>query len=122
VTRDNRPDGSINFGDSLQGRIARGVVYLFAISYVLFSDYPALAVPAIVALFFAAYVWLRVMVWMETNSFTPGGLQVGLTWALVGIDRTTQEHDIRPVRVYFILLSLLFAALVLRPIIAWITL
>ena len=116
----HRPDGHIDFGPSFAGRALQVALFGFAAGYVLFADYPSLAVPALVALFFGAYIWLRVMVYMENNSFTPRRLQVSLTWALVGIDAATDEYDPRPVRVYFILLSLLFASLVLRPIAQWI--
>ena len=115
-----RPDGEIEFGPGLAGRLVQGGLFAFAIGFVLLADYPALALPALISLFFAAYIWLRVMIFLENNRFSPNRLRVSLTWALVGIDETTDEFDIRPVRVYFILLSLLFASLVLRPITAWI--
>lgn len=117
----HRPDGHIEFGTSLPARILQVAVFGFAAGFVLFAQYPPLAVPALVALFFGAYIWLRVMIYMENNSFTPRRLQVSLTWALVGIDAATEEYDHRPVRVYFILLSLLFTSLVLRPIALWMT-
>ena len=114
------PTNNVPVGQHLILRIGQGALLAAAIGFILFADYPSLAVPGVVAVFFAAYIWLRVMIYMENNGFTPRRLQVSLTWALVGIDETTPEFDPRPVRVYFILLSLLFASLVLRPIAQWI--
>ena len=93
---------------------------LLSIVFLLGAEYPPLALGAVVALFFAVYVWMRIMIHLENDRFTPKRLRVGITWALVGINDDTQEYDPRPVRVYFILLSILFVGLVVRPMTNWI--
>ncbi len=93
---------------------------LICLLFLLVADYPPLALGAIVALFFAAYVWMRVMIFLENDRFTPKRLRVGLTWALVGVDDDSQEYDARPVRVYFILLTILLVGLIVRPMLSWI--
>ncbi len=89
---------------------------LLALIYVLSADYPAAALGSLVSIFFAAYIWMRMMIFFENDRFTPKRVRVGMTWALVGLHEDTQEYDRRPVRVYFALLAVLFAGLVLRPI------
>jgi len=97
--------------------VAGTVLCLF---FLLVADYPPLALGAIVALFFAVYIWMRVMIYLENDRFSPKRMRVGVTWALVGVDDDTQEFDARPVRVYFILLTILFVGLVVRPLLSWI--
>ena len=99
----------------LTTRILQIATTVAALVFLLFADYPNAALGGIIALFFAAYVWMRVMVYLDNDRFSPRRLRVGLTWALVGIDKDTDEFDVRPVRVYFVLLVVLFAGLILRP-------
>ncbi len=89
---------------------------LAAVGFILFSDYNARALGFIVGIFFAAYIWMRVMVFLDNDRFSPKRLRVGITWALIGIDADTDEFDPRPVVVYFALLAVLFAGLVVKPI------
>ncbi len=93
---------------------------ILSVLFLLVASYPPLALAALVAVFFAVYVWLRVMIFLENDRFTPKRLRVGMTWALVGIHDDTGEFDPRPVRVYFILLAILFVGLVVRPLVDWI--
>lgn len=86
-----------------------------AAGYVLFGTYPPSALAGVISLIFIGYLVLRVTVFWENNRFTPTFSRVGLTWALVGYNPSSQEFDYRPVRIYFILLSLLFCGLILRP-------
>ena len=92
---------------------------LLALVYVLFADYLPLMLAGLVCLFFVAYISVRLLIWFQNDRFTPNRLRVGLTWALVGIDEEAEEYDTAPVRTYFSLLLLLFAGLVLRPMLAW---
>lgn len=85
--------------------------------FILGADYPPLALGALVALFFAVYIWMRVMIFLENDRFTPKRLRVGLTWALIGVHDDANEFDARPVRVYFVLLAILFIGLVVRPLV-----
>ncbi len=93
---------------------------LFAAGFVLFADYPVAALGAIIALIFVIYIWVRVLVFLDNNRFSPRQRRVGMTWALLGIDRDTSEYDIGPVRVYCALLLVLFMGGVLRPIVTMI--
>lgn len=93
------------------------VLLIVATSYLLAADYPPMALGALVSIFFAVYIWMRVMIFFENDRFTPKRIRVGMTWALVGLHEDTQEYDPRPVRVYFALLAVLFAGLILRPIV-----
>jgi len=97
--------------------IAVGVV--FSTGFLLFVDYNPIALGALVALFFAVYIWLRVMIFLENDRFTPKRRRVGLSWALVGVYDEADEFDPRPVRVYFVLLFILFIGMVIRPILGW---
>ena len=90
-------------------------VTVVALAYVLTASYPATALAALISIFFAAYLWMRFMIFFENDRFTPNRLRVGMTWALIGIHDETNEFDRRPVRVYFALLAVLFAGLILRP-------
>ncbi len=89
---------------------------IIAGAYLLSADYPPAALGALIALFFAVYVWMRLMVFFENDRFSPKRVRVGLTWALIGLDDGVREFDPRPVRVYFALLVILFAGLIIKPI------
>ncbi len=115
--RDQDDAHDLSFAESLLGRIVMALGTLFSAGYLLFGEYRPQTLGALVAMFFGAYVWLRVMLYLENNRFSPKRYRVGVTWALVGIDNDTSEFDIRPVRVYFLLLSALLCGLVLRPIV-----
>ena len=99
--------------------LRHGVLTVLALLYVLFADYLPLMLAGLVCLFFAAYISVRLLIWFQNDRFTPNRLRVGLTWAFIGFHGDTDEFDIRPVRVYFLLLGVLFAGLVLRPIFGW---
>ena len=88
--------------------------------FLLVASYPPIALGALVALSFATYVWMRVMIYLENDRFSPKRIRVGATWALIGVHDDVNEFDARPVRVYFILLTILFVGLVLRPFTSWI--
>ncbi|MEO1293568.1 MAG: hypothetical protein AAFV62_12180, partial [Pseudomonadota bacterium] len=82
--------------------------------------YQPMALAALVAIYFVAYVFLRTLLWMENDRFTPLRLRVGLSWALTGFDPEAEEYDILPVRVYFLLLAVLASGLLLRPVARWV--
>ena len=107
-------------GESTLARGLQAVTTLAAVAFILVADYPPLALGALVAMFFAAYIWLRMMIYFENDRFSPKRLRVGVTWALVGIASDTDEYDTRPVRVYFILLAILFTGVLLRPFFGWV--
>ena len=92
----------------------------FALWFLLFTEYRPLSLAALIVFYFLAYVALRLMTHLDNNRLTPDGLQVGLNWALTGFNQDTREFDMRPVRVYFLLLALLAAGMLLRPIVRWI--
>ena len=109
---------------SLWGRFQSRVVSFgflgFSLWFLLFTDYRPLTLAALIVFYFLAYVALRLMSFLDNNRFTPKRYQVGLSWALTGFNQETDEFDIRPVRVYFLLLALLSAGLLLRPVVRWI--
>lgn len=112
----------LNSGDTVRTLLdaAPGIfASLAALAYLLGADYPPAALGALVAIFFAAYLWMRVMVFWENDRFSPKRIRVGMTWAFIGVHADTQEYDPRPVRVYFALLAILFAGLILRPFVDW---
>jgi hypothetical protein len=88
--------------------------------FLMTASYPPLALGSLIALFFAVYVWMRVMIYLENDRFSPKRIRVGATWALIGVHDEVNEFDARPVRVYFILLAILFVGLVVRPLLEWI--
>lgn len=92
----------------------------FSIWFLLFTDYRPMTLAALVVFYFLGYIALRLMSFLDNNRLTPRRYQVGLSWALTGFNSETDEFDIRPVRVYFLLLALLSAGLLLRPIVKWI--
>ena len=100
---------------SAEGRMIGAAATLAALAYVLFADYEPLALAAVLCLIFAGYVWIRVLVYWENDRFTPKRYRVGFTWALIGIDPDTEEFDARPAQIYFVILLLLFAGLLVRP-------
>lgn len=102
--------------DAQNTNVAQFGLTLAAVGFILFADYNARTLGFIVGAFFAAYIWMRVMVFLDNDRFSPKRLRVGITWALIGIDAETDEFDPRPVRVYFALLVVLFAGLILQPI------
>lgn len=104
------------------GRTVAGLLFLVALCWFLMSDYPPMSLAALTALYFCAYVGLRLLLFMDNNGFTPERRQVGLTWALTGFNEDTREFDVRPVRVYFLLLALMSAGLFLRPVVRWLLL
>ena len=104
----------------IPGGFTSGVATLLAAGFVLFGDYPVIALPAIASLIFAVYVGFRILVWFENARFSPKRLRVGVTWALVGIDMETDEYDTGPVRMYFALLALLLLGMVVRPFAIWV--
>ncbi|MEO0914566.1 MAG: hypothetical protein AAFY59_16550, partial [Pseudomonadota bacterium] len=55
--------------------------------------------------------------WLEADKMTPRRYQVGISWALVGYNSLNDEFDIRPVRVYFLLMAIEFTGLVVRPLV-----
>ncbi|NNU78823.1 hypothetical protein HMH01_00095 [Halovulum dunhuangense] len=101
-------------------RLVGVLALLGATGWLLLSDYHPLTLAVLIAAYFVGYVALRLMWFLDGNRLTPRGLQVGLGWALTGFNPETEEYDIRPVRVYFLLLALLAAGLFLRPIARWI--
>lgn len=101
-------------------RIGSALVLLLAAGWLLTADYTPVALSALVAFLFLGYVALRLLTWIETNRFSPRHLRVGLTWALVGLDPETDEYDRRPVVVYFLMLAILAAGMLLRPFVQWI--
>lgn len=96
------------------------VLTVLALAYVLFADYTALMLAGLTCVFFAFYLGFRFLAWFQADRFTPKRLRVGATWALVGIDGEADEYDSGPARTYFSLLLILFAGLVLRPVLGWI--
>ncbi len=90
---------------------------VLSLAFIVGAEYPPQALAALIALFFAVYIWMRVMIFLENDRFTPKRLRVGLTWALIGVHDEANEFDARPVRVYFVLLTVLFIGLVLRPLV-----
>jgi len=100
-------------------RLALTAATLGAVLYLLLADYPPVLLAAMTVLIFGAYVWMRVMLYLDNDRFSPRRIRVGMAWALVGIDPNTDEFDIRPVRIYFLLLAMLFGGLVLRPVFRW---
>ncbi len=103
-----------------QNRVATFGFLGFSIWFLLFTDYRPMTLAALVVFYFLGYVALRLMSFLDNNRLTPRRYQVGLSWALTGFNSETDEFDIRPVRVYFLLLALLSAGLLLRPIVKWI--
>lgn len=93
---------------------------LSAFGWLLVGDYTPMALVVLTCALFLVYIFMRLIVWMDSNGFTPERRQVGLTWALIGVNDETGEFDPRPVRVYFLLLSLMAVGLILRPIVKWI--
>ncbi|WP_112321259.1 hypothetical protein [Oceanibium sediminis] len=94
------------------------LLLLFAASaWLLLSDYHPMSLAVLTSVYFCAYVAFRLIWFLDNNSFTPQRRQVGLTWALTGFNADTSEFDGRPVRVYFLLLTLMSAGLFLRPIV-----
>jgi len=101
------------------GRWVLGGLTAACAGWLLLADYHPLALAVLVTLFFGAYVAFRWIWWMDDNRMTPKRLQVGLIWALMGYNHDNEEVDLGPVRVFFILLAVQFAGLVLRPILQW---
>ena len=95
------------------------ILTLLAVGYVLFADYGPLVLAGLVCLFFVVYIAVRLIFWFNNDRFTPDRLRVGVTWALVGIDEEAEEFDSGPALTYFSLLLLLFAGLLLRPILGF---
>jgi len=112
------PERSATTGLLRSRAVSLGFV-AFSLWFLLFTDYRPMTLAALVVFYFLAYVALRLMTHLDNNRLTPGGLQVGLNWALTGYNQDTREFDIRPVRVYFLLLALLAAGLLLRPVVRW---
>lgn len=102
------------------GRLASGALTLVALAYLLIAEYSSGILAGLVALIFVGYIALRTLVFFENDRFTPKRRRVSLTWALAGIDETTQEFDPRPVRVYFVLLTILLTGTTVRPFFAWV--
>ncbi|MEM9643029.1 MAG: hypothetical protein AAGA19_16165 [Pseudomonadota bacterium] len=106
----------------LENKVVSLTLVGFSIWFLLFTDYRPLTLAALVVFYFLGYVALRLMNFLDNNRFTPRRYQVGLSWALTGFNEDTDEFDIRPVRLYFLLLSVLSAGLLLRPIVRWVAL
>jgi|GEM_PF-2089334 len=102
------------------GRAVAVVVFLLSLGWFLLSDYHPMSLAGLIAFYFLAYVAMRLMWFMDNNRFTPKRQQVGLNWALTGFNAETNEFDVRPVRVYFLLLALLSVGLFLRPVVQWV--
>ena len=94
-------------------RIIHIAATLGALAFVLTAEYATLTLAGLLCMFFALYVSGRCLYWFHNNRFSPQHLRVGFTWAIIGIDSETAEFDTGPVRMYFSLLVLLFAGLVL---------
>ena len=101
------------------GRVLGAASLLAAGAWFLFADYPPAALAALMGFIFLAYLGMRVLIFWDNNRFTPRRLQVGITWALIGIDADTEEFDTRPVRVYFAILALLAVGVLARPVFLW---
>ncbi len=101
-------------------RIGSALVVFLALGWLLTADYTPMALSALVAFLFVGYVGFRLLAWLDVNRFSPRHLRVGLTWALVGLDPETDEYDRRPVVVYFLMLAILAAGLLLRPFVQWV--
>ncbi len=108
-----------------EGRLPRWMIFGLtglAAGWLLLADYHPMALSVLVTMAFAAYVAFRWLWWMDDNRMTPRRLQVGLAWALVGYNHDNDEFDLRPVRMYFVLLAVEFAGLVVRPLVQWVVL
>ena len=92
-----------------------------AVLWFLLADYSPAALTGLITLLFGFYVAYRLLLWIEGSRMTPARLRVGAAWALVGYDAGTRDFDVRPVRVYFLLLALQFAGLLIRPIAQWLS-
>ena len=93
---------------------------VLALIYLLFADYHPMALAVLLTLIFVFYVVYRILLYIEEDCFTPNRLRVSILWAVIGIDRGTEEFDTGPVRAYFSLLLLLFTGLVIRPVAQWV--
>lgn len=118
VMRDNRQPGTIELTAMM--RAGSLLLLIAAMIWLLTSDYHPMSLAGLTSVYFLAYVALRLMWFLDNNRFTPRRQQVGLTWALTGFNEDTQEFDVRPVRVYFLLLALMSAGLFLRPVVRWV--
>jgi len=109
---DKLPGGPLIWGGPL------GMALLaLAAGWLVLADYHPMSLAVLVAAYFLAYAGFRTIRFLDGNRFTPRRLQVGMNWALTGFNANTDEFDIGPVRVYFLLLALLSAGLFLRPIV-----
>ncbi len=101
-------------------RCALGLLTFGCAVWLVVGEYNPLALAVLVTLYFSGYVAFRWIWWMDDNRMTPKRLQVGIVWALMGYNHDNREFDPGPARVYFILLGLQFAGLVLRPVVQWV--
>ncbi len=107
-------------GSQFVRRLALWVFTLVCVGWLVLADYNPMTLSVLVSLYFVAYVASRWVIWLESNGFTPRRYQVGLSWALVGYNSLNDEFDIRPVRVYFLLMAVEFTGLVVRPLVQWV--
>ena len=109
---DNLPGGPLLWGGPLGAALLIG-----AGAWLMLAEYHPMSLAVLVAGYFLAYAGFRTILFLDGNRFTPRRLQVGMNWALTGFNANTDEFDIGPVRVYFLLLAILSAGLFLRPIV-----
>ena len=100
-------------------RLAGGALSVLGLFYLALADYPNGVLAVLIGLIFICYLAVRTLVFFENDRFTPKRRRVSLTWAVAGIDEATREFDPRPVRVYFVLLTILFVGTTVRPFIVW---
>ncbi|QHQ36119.1 hypothetical protein [Algicella marina] len=98
-------------------RLALVLFTLVCVGWLVLADYHPMTLSVLVSIYFAFYVGFRLLVWMDNNRMTPRRYQVGIRWALVGYNELNDEFDLRPVRIYFLLMSIEFVGLVVRPVV-----
>jgi hypothetical protein len=117
---DNRHPQGLNAATQALLRAVSVLLLTAATVWLLLSDYQPMSLAGLIAFYFLAYVAMRLLWFLDNNRFTPKRQQVGLNWALTGFNARTAEFDVRPVRVYFLLLALMSVGLFLRPIVKWV--
>ena len=102
-----------------QKRLSLWLLGLALAGGLVMMEFDRLGLVYLVLFGFAASVVTRWLVWIEENRFTPRGLRVGISWALLGVDPDTDEFDPGAVLVYFVLLMVLFVGLLVKPVFDW---
>ena len=102
-------------------RVLWALGMIVAVYVLFFTDYPPQALAISICLIAVFYMTIRIINFFDEDRFTPKRVRVGLLWAVAGVSTETEEFDTGPALFYVCLFFILFAGLLIRPAIQWVT-